>query len=891
MRLHRSNTLKVLAVLALARAAQGDHFVDGTDNCIDLLDCSHADPPCLFLTQQNTIERIASHFGLPGPTEDLACEIGLGMADESCAGDTGKTQWYRLVPTQNGVVDVTLTNCTFNSVVSIWDDCYGNLCKGDPDELACSNPSGNNSAISNFSVQAFTDYWVKVAGLVGQDDFNTACTVHISFDPEEPPNDNCVNSELFPSANATITDDITTATIEAGEPQETCDDGDNGVSQSVWCSFQPTVPGVVNLDTNGSRTNWDPVLSVFTGSCGSPTQVACDDDSGDGFNAAIIDLPVNAFTFYRVKVANDDAEQDNDPDLQLHFLFQPYPTLSFTGAPYTHSESGSQTVTVTPSGPAVVPMSVDYATVAGGTATPGTDFNSTSGTLNWAVGDGAAKSFSVTILADTCDESDETIRVRISNAVGAVIDITHTTTINITDNDAPPTLTLSPSASVSESAANATFQVNLSGCSTQTVSVDYLTGAGTAAGGQDYTPVDGTLTWVPGDTSPKSIVIPLLDDECDEPTQTVPLLLTDPINATIGGTNPVTLSLTDDDDVPSVAFTSAPYVIGETSGTAEITVTLTGCSSQQARVNYATSNGTATAPGDYTATSGTLTWNPGETGPRTFTIPINVDAFNEANETVNLTLSNNVNCTLGTPSTTTLTITDDDPPPVVSFSGAPYTHAELGFPSIFQTVTVRISAAPGITTRVTVATSNGTARAGEDYTATAPTILTWNPGDGANKTINVPLLLDNCDEPNETINVTLSNPVNCTIGAPNPTTITITDNDDPPVVSFIDPPFLVAESDDQANVKVGISGCSSQSTSVRFATSDGTATRFGTSPDYRLASGILAWAPGETDSKGFDVLILADICEEPNETVKRHPQFAGQLHHRPCQSHPRHHPQ
>lgn len=77
-------------------------------------------------------------------------------------------------------------------------------------------------------------------------------------------------------------------------------------------------------------------------------------------------------------------------------------------------------------------------------------------------------------------------------------------------------------------------------------------------------------------------------------------------------------------------------------------------------VNYATSNGTATAGSDYTATSGTLTFNPGQTS-RTFTVPIIDDSLNEVDETVNLTLSNPSNATLGSPATATLTIIDSYP--------------------------------------------------------------------------------------------------------------------------------------------------------------------------------------------------------------------------------------
>jgi hypothetical protein len=112
---------------------------------------------------------------------------------------------------------------------------------------------------------------------------------------------------------------------------------------------------------------------------------------------------------------------------------------------------------------------------------------------------------------------------------------------------------------------------------------------------------------------------------------------------------------------PTVQFTASTFSVNETGGSATIGVVLSGSAGQIVSVNYATSNGTATAGSDYTTASGTLTFAPGQTS-KTFNVPITNDMLDEPNETVNLTLSSPVNATLGTPTSAILTIVDDDIP-------------------------------------------------------------------------------------------------------------------------------------------------------------------------------------------------------------------------------------
>ena len=98
---------------------------------------------------------------------------------------------------------------------------------------------------------------------------------------------------------------------------------------------------------------------------------------------------------------------------------------------------------------------------------------------------------------------------------------------------------------------------------------------------------------------------------------------------------------------PSLAVADAVVTEGD-SGTTPMpfAVTLTAANSKPVTVSYATADGSAQAPDDYQATSGTLTFNPGETA-KTVTVLIKGDTINETDETFSLNLSTPSNAVIG----------------------------------------------------------------------------------------------------------------------------------------------------------------------------------------------------------------------------------------------------
>ncbi len=165
-----------------------------------------------------------------------------------------------------------------------------------------------------------------------------------------------------------------------------------------------------------------------------------------------------------------------------------------------------------------------------------------------------------------------------------------------------------------------------------------------------------------------------------------------------------------------------------------------------------------------------------------------------------------------------------------------------------------------VTSTVQYTTNNGSAIAGQDYTATIGT-ATFAPGE-TSRNVVIPILNDAIAEGTETFGFNLGATTNAVDGAARTSTITILDDDSAAsTLEFSRADFPVNESAGAINVVVNRSGSTTGSASVRFATSAGTATA---GSDYTEASGTLNFAAGET-TKNITVQITNDTLTEPNE--------------------------
>ena len=248
--------------------------------------------------------------------------------------------------------------------------------------------------------------------------------------------------------------------------------------------------------------------------------------------------------------------------------------------------------------------------------------------------------------------------------------------------------------------ASVDFTVTLDRASTDTVTVDYRTSAGTATAGADYTETSGTVTFAPGETA-KTIAVPIIDDDDEDGGETFSVTGGEVRKAkrkTQGSNQHWTITVEPDgwDDVSLVlpggrvcnatgavctadnrqlsnspsATVQGPAALSVadanaqegTDATLDFAVSLDRVSTLTVTVDYATSDGTATAGDDYTATSGTLTFAPGDVA-KTVSVPILDDLHDDDGETLTLTLSNASNARIARRDGDEGTIENSDPIP------------------------------------------------------------------------------------------------------------------------------------------------------------------------------------------------------------------------------------
>ena len=483
--------------------------------------------------------------------------------------------------------------------------------------------------------------------------------------------------------------DPTTLSINEGAGTATFTVNRTGGSTGAATVGFSTTAGTATAGSDFAVTSG--TLSFAEGVTSQTFTVAIIDDgvaeSDESFTVAIA-APTGGATIginstSTVTIIDDDAVVANPGVLSI----SPVTTSVAEGA-------GTATFTVNRTGGTDGAVTVNFAT-SDGTALAGSDYTANSGTLSFADGQ-SSQTISVAITQDVIDEPNENFTVSINGPTGgATLGTNVTSTATIVDDDnvipAPGVLTLSQAnVSVDEGAGTATFTVNRTGGSDGTVGVTFNTANGTATAGSDYTANTGTLTFAAGETS-QSFTVAITDDNINEANETFTVSISSPSGgATLGATTTSTATIIDNDDAPVpgvISISPSAISINEDVGTITFTINRTGGSDGAVAVGFATANGTAIAGSDFIANSGTINFADGEMS-KTVSVTIIDDTVEESDETFTVAINNPSNgATLGTGSTSTVTILAND---VVVVNNPPVAVDDIAFVAAGTTTVINV---------------------------------------------------------------------------------------------------------------------------------------------------------------------------------------------------------
>ncbi|TDK50633.1 beta strand repeat-containing protein, partial [Algoriphagus formosus] len=502
---------------------------------------------------------------------------------------------------------------------------------------------------------------------------------------------------------------------------------------------------------------------------------------------------------------------------------------------------------------AVAGVAVSVPLIFSGTATGGgTDYSITGSTITLVPGE-TMDSIRVTSLFDGIEEGDETIIIDMGTPTNAIKGTPDQVTITINDEDAavPSGYSVSidqdPISPINESAVSFTFAGAELGST-------YNFTFSSSGGGS---PVSGSGTIVTSTDQITGIDLSGLGAG----TITLSATLTDPF----GNVGAAAIDTKIKNSITGVSVDDPTVTEGD-AGSRNLTFTVSlsqAAPAGGATVDFATSDGTAIAGSDYTATSGTLSFAAGETS-KTVDVTVIGDETVELDETLTLTLSNPTGTAVVIADGSGIgTITNDDQAAVT------IADVTVDENSGTATLTLTLDNAVDGGFSVEASTADGTATTADgDYTAVIGQALTFAGTAGETETFSITLGADTKVEVDETVSISMSNLVPVTV---DPADVNITDgatltinNDDQATLTIAD--VSGNEDDGDITVTVTLDNAVDGGFDVDLSTADGTATT--ANSDYTAVSGqTLSFAGTAGETQTFTVTPTVDTKPEPNETV------------------------
>ena len=672
--------------------------------------------------------------------------------------------------------------------------------------------------------------------------------------------------------------------VTAGATDETTvsitDDDDPQVTVSFGASTYTAVEGgtatvTVELSADPERTVEVPITAANQGGAsaadysGVPATVTFDagdksktfdfaatqdaeDDDGESVKLAFGALPTGV-TAGATDETSVSITDDDDPQV----------TVSFGARTYTAAEGGTATVTVTLSADPERTVEVQITTTNQGGASAA-DYSGVPATVTFNAGE-TSQPITFAATQDTEDDDGESVLLAFGALpTGVTAGATAETTVSITDDDDPAvTVSFGAATYTAAEGGTATVRVTLSADPERTVEVQITTTNQGGASAADYSGVPATVTFNAGETS-QPITFAATQDAEDDDGESVKLAFGAlPTGVTAGATDETTVSISDDDDpAVTVSFGAATYTAAE-GGTATVTVTLSADPERTVEVQITTTNQGGASAADYSGVPTSVTFDAGDTS-KTFDFAATQDAEDDDGESVDLAFGTSLpaGVSAGSPSETTVSITDDDDPQVtVSFGAATYRAIE----GSTAAVTVELSADPERTVEVPITKTNERGVSDSDYSG-VPASITFNSGD-TEKTISFTATADSLNESGERVKLSFGTlPAGVSEGTPAETTVTISDSTQAqttlPTIHFGGASYTVSEGG-SVDVTVTLSKApGSEAVIPLTASNQGGAT----ASDYSGVPTSVTFGAAET-SKTFTVTAAQDTVDDDGESI------------------------
>ena len=656
---------------------------------------------------------------------------------------------------------------------------------------------------------------------------------------------------------------------------------------TVKLKSQPTEPVEVSIASNNPDVTTNPTSLLFNPTSAvrwdtaqTVTVHAAHDSDAEDDEATLTHTTsggdyggANALSIGRPVSVDDDDPRTTTPGPQL-------PRISLTGgADVTEGGTASFTVNADQAPTARLTVNVEVTERQGQDFVAGNQEGVRTVTLNAGA---TSTTFTVPTVNDGTDEDDGYVEAFVNDGTGYTAG--GGSAVRVLDNDdpIPGAFFRSASSDAVEHGGTHDVQVELdypapSGGLTLRYS---LSGTATAGGGNDFTIQNsGTVSIAAGGVS-ATIPVAINDDSSKENAETVVLTLIGGTGYTVGGPSAHTLTI-EDNDSTSASFSTGASSADEDAGTHNVTVQLSQAAPAGGlTINYSVA-GTATAGGgnDFTiASSGSLSIAQGSSSAE-IAVAINDDSAEEAAEIVILTLTGGTGYTLGSPTTHTLTIAENDRPPIFASSLAILGGSPLPEGAGFGTnIQLNRSLRPDEMATLPLIIG-GTATRGTDYRLSCVSqerqvFFTCSGLAGNNPTITLngaflhdrtsnratgPLYLealeDNAAESNETVVLALG------VGG-RPLTVTITDAPSSATVSFTHNTFSVNESLEFQPV-ITLSAPMGRDLTIPLIFTDITAT---SGSDYTPITQAVLEATGQNPQSPVNIAITDDSIYEGDET-------------------------